>query len=615
MYKYRSRRLEYLLSITASAVVLTSTSLYAANHTATAPATHMQLKDNDGIVVCSSYNNSANSLPMATGCPIGSLTEQLFNVRSDGRWVQIRPSETVRVREEVARHTADAPAVHMQIKDSSGTVVCSAYNTPASSRPVAENCPIGFFTEQLFNVGPDGSWEQIAPNLTVNIDGSAGEDPVSPNLVFPRNESVPLFTYAENTPFGGIVDTDGRRLELGNDLITENIWDDPSDEFYGRPSKENSPGEQPLGLGNFRVSCLWSHFNYDDPIAAPNEKNGAHLHMFFGNTKTNYTTLDGPLLTASGGGTCNGFALNRSAYWVPALMDGNDNTALVPQSIIVYYKTRKVCKDMGGNPRTNCQAKQGRPNVPANPAGIDHSAYDVLEMPQGLELISGNKVGVNLNNLADSEDSQHVFWSCGSSGFVLGKKRFNRIPSKRECLDLARAEGRDQSKVTINATVYFPQCWVGDANSNGTYSEDELTSDDPFNWTHVRQVSVDEKCPAEAPYRIPQLSFLLYWSLDDVDETTDWYLSSDKNHNGDFIGRRGGTLHADWMAGWDENTMETWVVNCLRHEKNCNFGQTGTDNKLRHNPQSYNGHPQPGMFGGQAQGSYTVTIPSKPHSH
>ena len=57
----------------------------AAEHAGAAPATHMQLKDGDGAIVCFDYDTDADTAPIATGCPDGTYTEQLF----DAAWNQI----------------------------------------------------------------------------------------------------------------------------------------------------------------------------------------------------------------------------------------------------------------------------------------------------------------------------------------------------------------------------------------------------------------------------------------------------------------------------------------------------------------------------------------------
>lgn len=167
------------------------------------------------------------------------------------------------------------------------------------------------------------------------------------------------------------------------------------------PRKDNGS----VGDGQFRIACQYSHFAYDDPIVFPGQPGRSHLHMFFGNTGVSaHTTTD--TLLDSGGGTCNGFELNRSGYWIPALLDGRGN-AVVPEKIIIYYKTT-------------------RPG-------------QVHPLPQDLKIIAGNP------DRDSFEASNELFWSCGKNGHAYNKT--NRIP---DC-------GGD----VINASIVFPQCWDG----------------------------------------------------------------------------------------------------------------------------------------------------------
>ncbi len=261
------------------------------------------------------------------------------------------------------------------------------------------------------------------------------------------------------------------------------------------------------GTGQFRIACEYSHFNYDDPIVYPGQPGKSHFHMYFGNTRTDANTTKNSLVN-SGGGSCNGFELNRSSYWTPAVLDGKGN-AIVPDHIIIYYKTKK-------------------PN-------------EVQAMPQGLQIIGGNANG------QDFSPKETLFWSCGSSGHSYNHT--NRIPS---C-------GGDQ----INATIAFPQCWDGK----------NLTSSD-FS-SHMKEISESSSCPSSHPVRLPQLTYLLYYP---PGNSSTWYLSSDRS--GGFNTGPGATLHADWMGGWHDATMNLWIDTCVRRGRNCSFGQTGTPKKL-----------------------------------
>ncbi len=260
--------------------------------------------------------------------------------------------------------------------------------------------------------------------------------------------------------------------------------------------------------GQFRVACEYSHFGEDDPIIFPGQPGESHLHMFFGNTETDAFTTDETLLN-SGGGTCSGFELNRSAYWTPALLDGKGN-AVVPETIIIYYKTKKP--------------------------------EQVSALPQGLQMIAGNTTAETF------QASSQLHWSCGSNGN--GYDHTNRIP---DC-------GGD----VINASIVFPNCWDG-----VNLGSDDFTS-------HLAFTNEQEPCPASHPTRLPTITILLYWP--GTESVDGWHLASDLT--GGFNGTPGGSLHADWWGGWNDETMDLWITGCMQASRNCSFGQTGGPRQL-----------------------------------
>jgi hypothetical protein len=270
------------------------------------------------------------------------------------------------------------------------------------------------------------------------------------------------------------------------------------------PVDDNGPSPQ----GQFRVACEYSHFGADDPIVFPGRPGASHLHMFFGNTETDaFTTQEA--LVDSGGSTCSGFELNRSAYWIPALLDGRGN-AVVPDQIIIYYKT--------------------------------HHPESVTAMPQGLQMVAGNTSSESF------EADQLLQWSCGANGQAYAPT--NRIP---DC-------GGD----IINASVVFPNCWDG-----VNLASPDFTS-------HLTYVNDNEDCPSSHPRRLPKISILVYWP--GVDSVDGWHLSSDVT--GGFNAPPGGTLHADWWGGWNDETMDLWIEGCMQAARNCSYGQTGTARQL-----------------------------------
>src|SRR6478752_1008352 len=88
------------------------------------------------------------------------------------------------------------------------------------------------------------------------------------------------------------------------------------------------------GTGAFRITTRYTNFGYADPIVYPGGAS-PHLHVFFGNTCITATTTDP---TTCGSTTSDGGTLNKTGYWVPAIIDSS-GAAQRPTDMQVYYKT------------------------------------------------------------------------------------------------------------------------------------------------------------------------------------------------------------------------------------------------------------------------------------
>ena len=158
------------------------------------------------------------------------------------------------------------------------------------------------------------------------------------------------------------------------------------------------------GEGAFRIECGYSHMSNDDPIIYPNQQGAAHHHTFFGNTSANYKTNPATLST-TGNSTCNGGIMNRSAYWVPTVIDTATNTPIRANKMLVYYKTNNPSK--------------------------------VVQPPKGLRMIAGNAK-------ATSPQDGIVRFTCNED--------YN---SRKPHIPACNAGG------TMEELLYFPQCWDG----------------------------------------------------------------------------------------------------------------------------------------------------------
>lgn len=161
--------------------------------------------------------------------------------------------------------------------------------------------------------------------------------------------------------------------------------------------------------GNFRIECHYSHQSYDDPIVFPGKVGAAHLHTFFGNSLANAKTT-AQSLAANGDSTCHGGALNRSAYWIPAMLDTSGKVR-VPKFISVYYKS----------------------------AGLDPTK--VQPMPVGLKMLAGDASAGKPQWDQPAKGPHYVEWSC-----LDASEKFPTIPACRG---------------DLRANIVFPQCWDG----------------------------------------------------------------------------------------------------------------------------------------------------------
>lgn len=210
-------------------------------------------------------------------------------------------------------------------------------------------------------------------------------------------------------------------------------------------------------VGAFRTSCMFSHMNYDDPIVYPGQPGKAHLHAYFGNVAVDAASTEASIRN-SGNSTCRGGIANRSAYWVPAVID-RDGTPIKPESAQIYYKT-------GYN-------------------GIAPSAVKVF--PQGLRMIAGNA------KASTKEQNDGGYWGCETYVGHTGN-----IPS---------CAAGDQ----VVMFVTFPQCWNGrDLDSPDHKSHMAYTSRGACPSTHP--VAIPE-ISFNIYYKVPPGSNSAQWRL------------------------------------------------------------------------------------------------------
>lgn len=232
-------------------------------------------------------------------------------------------------------------------------------------------------------------------------------------------------------------------------------------------AEERQPGspwlETPTDIGAFRVPCgSYSRVSFDDPIVFPGQPGKSHLHTFLGNTATDADSTADSLL-ARGGSTCAGGTLNRTAYWMPSIIDTRTGQPVMPFSSNFYYKLGYH----GVKPGT------------------------VQPFPKGLKIISGSAS----NTRPESTVGRFACLTGGDGGWHA------EIP--------ACGAGGD---LVVNVT--FPQCWDG------------KNLDSPDHHSHMA-FGTGRGCPADHPVPLPEISQNVHYHPGDAAGTSHWRLSSD----------------------------------------------------------------------------------------
>ena len=237
------------------------------------------------------------------------------------------------------------------------------------------------------------------------------------------------------------------------------------------------PGPEAPDQGAFRFLCAPSHEAYDDPIIYPGQPGKSHLHTFFGNTKADAFSTFASLRT-TGDSTCNN-ALNRSAYWIAAMMHSTGKVVL-PDYVAIYYK----------------RAPAG------NAACSSFGVKACLPLPRGLRVV----FGYNMQNPAKPDPAWARYWNCDGPGAVSG-----HFATIREAAAGCPVGAR------LGAIVISPPCWNGKALDSKDHRSHMAYPQDDHNGHSV--------CPASHPYILPFFQLGAWYTNDGT--ASQWRLSSD----------------------------------------------------------------------------------------
>lgn len=294
--------------------------------------------------------------------------------------------------------------------------------------------------------------------------------------------------------------------------------------------------------GAFRFTCAGDgKLAKDDPVVYFNQPGASHLHQVWGNAafdaRTTPTDLANNAVT-----NCNStqYSLNRSSYWMPALVH-EAGDVVRPDLVTVYYK-RKIATSAYCNP--------------ANAKFIG----TCIGLPSQIRFVFG------WNAAKPTASVEGASWYCtGGTGAHFGD------------LDGVFASGCKEGDTLVANTV-APNCWDGkhldSPDHRGHMAYGDYSRGDGY-----------YHCPTTHPYLVPQEENKAMYTVtadmigtrSDGSKYSRVRLASDAMLPG---AKPGATLHADYMEAWVTAAKKMWMDNCIEKALSCSGGDLGNGKQL-----------------------------------
>lgn len=337
--------------------------------------------------------------------------------------------------------------------------------------------------------------------------------------------------------------------------------------------------------GIMRVNCEFDHAAYNDPMTAQGKANGSVLNMFYGSKNMDsHTTFD--TLFSSPEAGCSGSTLNRSAYWMPALLAPKYNQA-----------TGQRQPDAAGAPAWDVvKAKVGEGDRSAAAA---HEVFyysaavsnlaSIWAPPLGLRMVAGDAT-TTPDKAAQSTSVAR--WHCQSwtSSDAEGGPWSSTIPECR-APDMLRLD------------LFFPSCWNG---------KDLDSPDHKSHMAYPTGTTNNITCPATHPYPIVRVSYhfaypLFPGQLDPATKTSKGFRLASDAYIVDRRNNGGLSLNGSWMNGWHPEAMDMLLKGCVLGQRDCHDGNFAVTSATSGTSGTWSGSLS---LGGLEAAKGTETIPS-----
>ena len=225
----------------------------------------------------------------------------------------------------------------------------------------------------------------------------------------------------------------------------------PQDQVRGVTPSTAVPDQSPTHH-EFQANCSVTHHAPDDPIVFPGQPGASHDHTFLGNPSVNADTTVASLRAATT--TCK-VPEDKSAYWMPTMLDG-DRPVLPVGPQVIYYKS----------------------------GVFDYTS--VRPFPTGLRYVVSSPSATMAQFAAGSVEG----YECGNSSRNYDFTTMTNCPAGSQ----------------VNVRYQAPSCWDGihldspDHQSHIVY---------PVEGQYGRKV-----CPAANPVAVPMLEFKMAFPID-----------------------------------------------------------------------------------------------------
>lgn len=322
----------------------------------------------------------------------------------------------------------------------------------------------------------------------------------------------------------------------------------------------------------FRTLADYSHANWDDPIRNWGQPGTSHFHMFFGNTNTNFRSTYASMRTranANSNGTPKraastiaGGPFNGTGYWHPGLIkpnafgDGKDYAVKADEYVIYYLE----------NPATRA------PAASVIPRGLRYIFGTNMDDPYDTII----KAKIAAANAQPGTAGRYAYngngfqgWSCWNSTRTVSYDTVNGTkyyPGLRTAADADPWAGACPVGGYVVASFNAPQCYDGkNLWSPGGYKHLRVNIID-----NVNTGSIVEGCP-NGWFKLPSLNITMWFRHQGWTDYSTWIASSDAMATakaqeidpGAPAMLPAGSMHTDWMNGWDDTVLRTWQKECI----------------------------------------------------